>query len=220
MNEQSKAKTIAAGTRVVGKATKAAAELLSAMHKQGRTGADMPVILSRFYEKIGGQDAYADMMGEQFLKAQGKDLTEQEKLSWEASPKLVKDWFELTARYIDRADQNKSLDVSAMEESDLENILVGVGTRAVLEDPAIRKAVIYSALDVEKFRREIFLTIAATDKNLVDYLLRENGIITLEQAQAAAEESDTVSPGAAGTNELRSSPSEEPEYDPAEDEFK
>jgi hypothetical protein len=106
-------------------------------------------------------------------------------------------------RHIDRADANKSLDVGALEEADLENILIGVGTKAVLEDANIRKAVVLASMESKSFRRMLFKEIVAQDKELVDLILREGGILTLE---AEEPDDDTMSPV-------------EDNYDPSQDEF-
>ncbi len=203
MNESAEIKVAQAGARATGKA---ATQFLAAMQAQGKTGADMPQVMSAFWNKIGGQEKFGDIIGAQFQKAMGEGLTEEEYIAEGFSAKLAKDWAELMMRHIDRADANKSLDVGALEEADLENILIGVGTKAVLEDPNIRKAVVLASLQEKAFRRRIFREILAQDKELLEQVLRDGGILTLE----ADDISDTVSP--------QESP--EPDYDPAEDEYK
>ena len=202
MNESSKVKVAQAGTKAIAKAS---TQFLAAMQAQGKTGADMPQVMSAFWKKIGGQEAYGEILGEQFQNAMGIGITEEEYMAGGFNAKLAKDFLELTMRHIDRADANKSLDVGSLEEADLENILIGVGTKAVLEDPSIRKAVVRAALEEKTFRRRIFREILAQDKELLEQVLRDGGILTLE-ADDVIEEDDTVSP---------------PEdYDPSADEYR
>ncbi len=181
---------------------KASAQFLAAMQAQGKTGADMPQVMGSFWKKIGGQDKFGDIIGDQFLRATGQGITEEEYMAGGFSAKLAKDWSELMMRHIDRADANKSLDIGALEEADLENILIGVGTKALLEDSSIRKAVVMAALQERTFRRLLFREIVAQDKQLLEEILRDGGIMTLD----AEEVSDNVSPETAG-------------YDPSADEF-
>lgn len=212
VNEEAIAKVKVAENRVTGKAAKAAAQFLSAMQAQGKTGADMPIVLSAFWKRIGGQDQFGDMLGEQFLKAQGKELTPDEMENWRASPKMVKDWFELAMRHIDRADANKTLSVESLEEADLESILADVGRRAIMEDAELRRAVLWMAIrDDKQFRKMAFMEIARQDKSLVDNLLRNGGIVTLEASEVEFQEP---------TNNTLEEDSTVDDYDPSEDEYK
>jgi hypothetical protein len=188
VNEESKRLVGAAEKRTLSNGVSAAAKLMSRMQQQGKTGQKAPQVVDEFFDSIGGTKAYARLMKSEFEKAHGIGLTEAEEEAWgPSSPRVKLQWYELIARMMDKTDQNKTLDISSLQEADLEAILSDLGHKALLEDKEIRRAAIISALGDKSFRREIFLEIAKSDKQLTDEFLANAGIITLE-------EGDNVSP--------------------------
>jgi hypothetical protein len=188
INEEAKKKLETAKGRVLTKGATAAAKLISAMEQQGKTGQKAPQVLDHFFDEIGGTKKFASLMRTEFEKAHGIGVTEAEAEAWGPSaPRTRLQWYELMARMMDRTDANKTLDISSLQEAELEAILSDLGHKAVLEDKSIRQAAITAAIGDKAFRRELFLEIVRTDKGLADEFLSSGGIVTLET-------SDNVSP--------------------------
>jgi len=203
MNEEANQSLKAAQSRVLAKGASASAKLLSALQENGKGGRSVPVILGAFWRELGGQDKFGMLMHDEFQKARGEGLTEEERDSFDYNPKLVKEWFEILLRHTDRDDQAKTLDIGALEEADLQSILVDVGCKAMMEDQEIRRAVMWTAISQDaEFRKQAFEEILRQDKTLLDKLIREGGILTYE-AEAVRPIGDNLSPD---------------DYDPRDDE--
>lgn len=195
MNQEATSQLKAADRRVLARGTNAAAKLLSALHENGKGGRSVPTILEAFWREVGGQDKFGSLLAMEFQKARGEGLTQEEIETFDFSPKLVKDWFELMLRHIDRDDQTKTIDIGALEEADLQSVLVDVGRRAILEDAEIRRAVMWTAIrDDKEFREQAFYEILRQDKELLDKLIREGGILTYEAEDVRPAEDDNLSP--------------------------
>lgn len=205
-NQRALSKTESAEKRVMSKGTQAAAKLLSLIKAQGKTGARTEPILGKFFEALGGEEQYAEMMADDFKLARGEGLSQEDLEAWGYSPKLVAQWHEIIMRYTDRSDQNKTLSVDGLEEAELESILSGLGQRMVLEDKALQQTVVRACLSDAAFRQEVFYEIVRSDSKLVDKLLQSGGIITLEEKK---------DPSAT----LSSQQEFDPDYDPSEDEI-
>lgn len=198
--------------KAIGKATKASAQFLSAMRAQGKEGKAMPQIFETFWDSVGGKDAFGRMMSEEFHKVHGIGLSPAEAEEWSPSPKLKLQWYELIARHAAKNDESQSLDIGSLEEADLESILADVAHKAMTSDADIRRAALLTAIEEDdEFRKEAFRRICKEDQGLVNELLAENGLITLEQPkQVDAQAEDDDSPVFES----------EEEYDPTDDEYK
>lgn len=195
---------VGAEARIVSKGTKAAAQLLSTLQSQGKTGASMPVVIDTFFEGIGGQAAFGKLMTEDFRKVRGEGLSPEELEHFKPSPKLVLQWYELISRHAGKVDENKSLDVSSLDEAALESILADLGRTQMQSDPSLRRSVLYTAIKEDKeFRRLAFEEAIKEDPSLVDELLRQNGIETLDGSVGKLESGNNV----------------EEAYDPSKDEY-
>ena len=170
-----------AENRVVSKATKASAQFLAAMHAQGKTGAAMPRVFDRFWEEIGGEDEFGRMMGVEFKKSLGDGLTPDEAEVYSPSPKLRKEWFELVARHASKNDEGRAVDVGSLEEADLDVILADVARKAITEDPDIRRVALWAAIKEDrKFRQMVFKECVKEDPSLLNPILSDYGLVTLE----------------------------------------
>lgn len=183
-----------AENKVISKGTSAAAKLLSTLNSQGKSGASMPLVLGAFFENFGGEDEFGKSMSSELRKAMGEDLSPTEEANFEYAPKIVQNWFDIISRYASKVDEGKSLDVSSLEEGDLEAILADLGRKQLQEDPALRRAVLIMAIrDDPKFRREAFAEAVREDRSLVDKLLEDNGIDTVAgQAREIPDDEPTL----------------------------
>lgn len=170
-----------AENRTVSKATKASAQFMSAMQAQGKSGASMPKVFERFWQEIGGEGEFGRLMYLEFQKARGEGLSPDEMETWEPSPKLKLQWFELIARHISKNDEGKTLDIGALEESDLESILADLAEKALRTDASIRQTALLACIrDSKSFRRQAFRECLKEDPSLADEVLGEYGIRTVD----------------------------------------
>ena len=171
--------------KAIGKATKASAKFLSAMRAQGKEGKAMPQIFETFWDGVGGKEGFGRMMSEEFNRMHGIGLSPEEAENWNPSPKMKLQWYELISRHAAKNDESQSLDIGSLEEADLESILTDLAHKAMSSDVDIRRAALLSAIDDDKeFRKEAFRRICKEDQHLVNELLAENGVITIDPERA------------------------------------
>jgi hypothetical protein len=188
--------------RILSKATKASARLLASLKEQGKSSASLPRIHDAFMRAVGGEDAFGERMGKEWLRAHGEGLTEDELDDWSPSDKIKLQWYELILRHTSKNDETKNLDIGSLDDADLESILVDVGKRAITEDSEIGRAVLLGALQSSPELRKLALAeIEREDPELINQLLARNGIATLDQQNLPAPNKD------------------ESDYDPTEDEY-
>jgi hypothetical protein len=204
-NEKANAVSIRAESRIK---TRAATKLLAALKDKGKDGQSMPMVMSAFFQEIGGHDEFGKLMHTEFKKAMGHGLSVEEKEFYEPSLSLRKDWFDLVARHAKAADSDKQLDVGALDEADLESILSSIALRAFQEDLSLQTAVIAQAVFNQETRRTVFEACLKADPSLVTEILENGGLII----DAESSEVEKLP--------LENKEVEGEDYDPAADEYK
>lgn len=206
--------------------TKAATKFLSAMQEQGKTGASMPKVFEGFWREIGGEDAFGQMMAEEFHKAHGRGLSPEEEELFCPSPKIVLSWYEMISRHAAKTDEGKSLDVGSLDESDLESILCDLAHKALKEDEATRLVAVAKLAQDPKHCREMFLTCLEVQPELATELLAANGIETIDAESVSIpkkntkQENKTVEGDKPTPAKPESLDTAVQQYDPSEDEYK
>ena len=188
--------------------TKAATKLLAALKDKGKDGQSMPMVMSAFFNEIGGHEEFAKIMHSEFKKALGDGLTLAEKEFYEPSLNLRKDWFDLIARHAKAADADKQLDVGSLDESDLESILSSIALKAFHEDASLQTAVIAQAISDPGVRRKVFQACIQSDPRLVTEIL-ENGGLIIDAESSPAEKLA-----------IENTTGESEEWDPEAEEYK
>lgn len=194
----------------------AAAQVLARIKERGKDGASTPKVFNAFWSKLAesdgtgksGQDVFGEVMAEQFNKAMGVGMTLEEQELFEASPTLRLHWFDMLNRHSRAVDDGKELDVSSLEDSELEGILIKLANKALLEDKSVQESVLSMAMQDETLRRKCFLMCLKADPRLGIEVLENNGMIV--EAEAVEEK----------IFEQDNSVVEDDAYDPSEDEYK
>lgn len=150
----------------------------------------MPVVMDAFFRGIGGPDALGAILAEDFQKARGEGLPPEMAEDFDYSPKLVMQYLDMIMRHSSKTDEGKQLDVSSLEQADLEALLVDIALAQLQHDHALRRTILYAAIKEDKeFRKLAFEESISEDPDLIDNLLRLNGIETVE---GVAEKSKNV----------------------------
>lgn len=219
MEEQKTKALRKAEKRVVAKATKSAASLLAAMRDKGKTGASMPKVIDSFWQGIGGEEKFGDLMVGEFQKALGQGVYSEDEADiygGDMAPKLRLQWFEMLSRHASKVDEGKQLDVGSLEESELETILADIARNAVLTDPELRRIALLTAMGEDSdFRRLAFQEAITREPKLAEELLEVNGVVTVDGVVTKLSE--------APSNDSVEEPVAEQDdgsYDPTEDEYR
>lgn len=188
--------------------TKAATKLLSSLKEKGKDGQVMPVVMNEFFNALGGTEKFAQRMAEEFEKAHGIGLNEDEQEVYVPSHQLRLHWFDLISRVQKQVDTDRSLDVGSLEESDLEAILSNVALKAFNEDSSLQLAVISQAVSNAELRRQIFEACIRADSSLVTEILQKGGQILDAVSFSTKPEPENITA------------EEEDNYNPADDEYR
>lgn len=156
---------------------KAATKLLSELKNKGKDGQVMPVVMSTFFQELGGADAVAKVMAQEFNKTLGIGLSPDEEEVYAPNFYLRKDWIDLISRIQSKADVDKQLSVGDLEEADLEAILTNVALKAFKDDQSLQLAVITQAVSNADLRKQIFNACIRADNSLVTEILENGGKI-------------------------------------------
>jgi hypothetical protein len=187
---------------------RAATKLLAALKDKGKDGQSMPMVMSAFFSEVGGHEAFAKLMTQEFKKALGEGLSLEEQEFYEPSLNLRKDWFDLIARHAKAADSDKQLDVGSLDEADLESILANIALKAFQEDESLQTAVIAQAVFNKETRRKVWQACIQADPSLVTEILENGGMII----DAVAAEKEKLP--------FENKEQEEDDYNPEDEEYK
>lgn len=180
MTETTKGALSRASRGVEGQAVLASAKLLASIRAQGKNSKAMPKILDAFMQAMGGEEGYSLRMQQQFLKAHGEGLSDDEFATFEHDPKLILAWYEMINRHSSKADEGMNVDLSSLEESDLEEILYDIGRKTVLDDRELRRLCLLKAIDADsEFRKEAFIAICKSEPELLTAELEKEGVVTV-----------------------------------------
>ena len=114
--------------------------------KEAREAADMPAILNRFKEQIGGTDQIADMLLEDFRKARGDETLKDS--SYSRNDTLIQKYHTMLLRAIQTKDESiaNAADLSHLDEDDLKATLIGLAREILATDQQLREQLVTEVL--------------------------------------------------------------------------
>ncbi len=127
---------------------KAARDLTRALaeSKHARDSADMPTIINRFKEQLGGSEAIADLLLDDFRTARG-DKAHPE-AGFRRNETLIQKYHHMFLKAIQSKDDSlaNASDLSHLDEEDLKATLVGLARDIIANDHALRMELAAEAL--------------------------------------------------------------------------
>lgn len=122
---------------------KASKEFLAAMaNAKASETADIPVIIERFKEKIGGVEKVADMLFEDFQRVRGADLPPEERAVFAYKEQVIQKYHQLLLKAIsDKDEQISSYDLSSLSDDDLRSVLAPIAAELARADEGFRSEI-------------------------------------------------------------------------------
>lgn len=106
----------------------------------------MPAVIARLQDKLGGPQGLADLLLDDFNRARGEGLTEDEFLDFKYSPAVIQKYHQMLIRMYEHHDDTRATDLSSMADEDLQAVLIGLAMQLVREDKNFRREVALEAL--------------------------------------------------------------------------
>jgi hypothetical protein len=131
--------------RAIAKAAKDLSRAL-AESKQARDAADMPTIINRFKEQLGGAEGVADMLVDDFRTARGDNAPPE--ADFRRNETLIQKYHNMFLRAIQSKDDAlaNSADLSHLDEEDLKATLVGLARELIETDDELRAQLVTEVL--------------------------------------------------------------------------
>jgi len=147
--------------RAIAKAAKDLSRALSES-KHARDAADMPTIINRFKEKLGGAEGVADMLVDDFRTARGDNIPPE--ADFRRNETLVQKYHTMFLRAIQAKDDAlaNAADLSHLDEEDLKATLVGLARELIETD--------------DELRAQLVTEVLSSDPTLVTVALKSIGI--------------------------------------------
>lgn len=143
----------------------ASRQFLSAIQSsKAKDVADMPIILDRFKQQVGGTEAIADMLVEDFQRVRGANLPPEEKEIFHYKEQIIQKYHQILLREIGEKDNRISqYDLSSLTEDDLRSILLPLAIDMIRKDPAFRADVLAMS-NVESEYIDVEYTLESKDE--------------------------------------------------------
>lgn len=127
-------------TKAIAKASRSISQLLGAARQTAES--DIPVIIDRIKQKLGGVDKLADMLLEDLARVRGEGLTEEERLEFVPKEQVIQRYYQMLLKCIADKDASTPVsDLSMLSEEDLRGILAPLAIDLIKNDSQFREQI-------------------------------------------------------------------------------